>query len=561
MALHSAKPPKNEASGVKLNIKAPEIDKEKINKLLKNQNLITAGYIVAVLLLGVTLLVKLPVVLTYILLIIACVAAGFDICVAAVENVSKGKYYDINLILMVAVVLSFVIGRPAEAVAMLIAYQAGKIAVEYINSAIIKKSVDRLASIDGEIADMAKQAIANGDIDFNEYVGSVNKSADRILKLSAILGIVVSAMFCILSNVSVVDGIHRALLVLVVATPGAVTASVAAAAANGEYHAASLGIVYKTGEAVRNAAVSRNAVIDKSGILTDDDTRVVDIDPVISRDMFMTFAAHAVYYAELPLLKAITDMYKGDYKAEVIEDFNEIPGQGVELSIGGAKVVLGVKELFAGSGIDFKSSVVGRKHLYMTISGRYVGSISVSNGIKSDADVLLGELSESGISRFVLLTEDSNGNDYELSDAVEFSKVYSGLNVEGKINVVKEIANGDPNSVFIYSTGIEGHSAAALDIRVSRKGKYADAIVFPEYSVNLPGVFDIAKRFTQIIDENIMFSFLVKGILIFLGLTGNCTLWLALIIDSLATILAIAHTTGIDRESIFKAIIEKFSKK
>lgn len=84
-------------------------------------------------------------------------------------------------------------------------------------------------------------------------------------------------------------------------------------------------------------------------------------------------------------------------------------------------------------------------------------------------------------------------------------------------------------------------------MRVSRKGKYADALVIPESYLNIPMGIQICRRMLELLRENAIFAIAVKAILIFLSFIGYSTLWFVVFIDTvtaLATLLnAIRVTT------------------
>ena len=109
--------------------------------------------------------------------------------------------------------------------------------------------------------------------------------------------------------------------------------------------------------------------------------------------------------------------------------------------------------------------------------------------------------------------------------------------------------------MYVYANGFDAHSAADLDIRVSRKGKFADILVIPEYIANLPLALQLCSRVREVAAENAIFAFVVKAILIFLSLTGYCNIWFAIFIDmaaALATILNSIRVTSPSLISILK---------
>ena len=115
--------------------------------------------------------------------------------------------------------------------------------------------------------------------------------------------------------------------------------------------------------------------------------------------------------------------------------------------------------------------------------------------------------------------------------------------MDKKLRLIDNLSNGHKDSVlYIYSSGIESHSSAGVDIRVSPKSKFADAMIMPEDLQNFPSAIGICRRVGQINAENAVFAIAVKALLIFLSMTGHCTLWFAMFLDMAAALATILNT-------------------
>ena len=145
----------------------------------------------------------------------------------------------------------------------------------------------------------------------------------------------------------------------------------------------------------------------------------------------------------------------------------------------------------------------------------------------------------------------------EMSDSVvELQQRLEELNdTEKKLKVLSELSGSAQNStVYVYANGFEAHSDAAVDIRVSKRSKFADALVVPEQISNLPYAFQICRRMCEIARTNAVFAFVVKAILLFLSMTGYCNLWFVVFAEMAATVATQLHASQISRPSIFSKL-------
>ena len=100
----------------------------------------------------------------------------------------------------------------------------------------------------------------------------------------------------------------------------------------------------------------------------------------------------------------------------------------------------------------------------------------------------------------------------------------------------------------------EAHSAADVDMRVSKKAKFADASVDPDRVANLPFAIQICKRMGQVQTENAIFAFLIKALLIFLAINGKCTIWFAAFLDMAATLATVLNAIRVTQDSLLSKL-------
>lgn len=503
---------------------------------------------------------KLPDWVGLLLLIASAGIAGYDIVLDAAAGIAEREFFSTPLIVTLVALISYIIGYGAEGAALVILYQIGLLLIAYVEERTRRSAIQLLEYQDEATKNRLIDLILRdgaGQMNIESVLGS---SAGRILKYAMIVSLVYAVALPIITNYSFCVSIHRALTIILIATPMSIVVSMPLAGIIGMCFSARHGVVFDSAELMEVAADTEIAVFDNTGVFCEENPRLVAMKTdVIDNDTFLTFAAHALYYSNQPIARAVAPVYTKDYQLSVISNFVDIPGYGVELDIGNAHVVLATRELFVGRGVKlpFESDDEGH-NFFMTVAGRYVGKLVIESELTVEADGLGNELKDAGVKRCVLLTEDGNNESRKIADYLEFGEIHCECDTAKKLRVVQELKSGAKGSVmFVYSGGVDSHSAADVDIRVSKRGKFADVLVSPEYIVNLPFAIQVCKRVREIAIENAVFAFVVKMILVFLSIIGYCNIWFAIFIDTAAAIATILNTIRVTRDSLINVFLYK----
>ncbi len=519
--------------------------------------------VIASVVFAVSLILSMPKFLSVILLVLTAVLAGYDIILQAVESVESGNFIATPVLLVLVTVLSFCIGFGIEGAALVLLYQIGLLLLNFAKERTRKAALDLLRGEDEDVVKHVSELVENEENTGMAIENVMRISAGSILRLAMLLAVIYAIALPLITNLGFNISIHRAMMILIVATPLSVVASIPIAGAVGLCQNAQNGIVFGNAYSMEAMADATAAVIDKSGIFADECPRIIAIQSdSLDQDTFLNFIAHAVYYSEQPFANAVSAVYDQDYKLEVIKDFREIPGYGVELSIDGIPIVFATAELLKSRGIEIpdEPGEFGQTY-YMAVSGRIMGKLVISSDVNQDLEGLVPELKAVGISRCVLLTEDSREAGQEFAEMLNFSEMFAQCDTEKKLEIISDIAKKNKGAViFVYANGVDTHSDAAVDLRVSKRARYADAIIVPEEVSNLPKAKRISKRVREICIENALFAFIVKAILIFLSIIGYCNLWLAVILDFATAVATVLNTIRIPSESIRGNLKYKFGR-
>lgn len=506
---------------------------------------------------AISLILPLPEFAQIILLVLSTVIAGYDIILNAAHEVENGNYLETPVLVSLITVLAFFINFKIEGAALVLLYQIGLLLLNYAIEHTKKTALELLKYQDEDVRARLKEMLDDESCFKTNICEVMRTSSGGVLRLAMIFAVFYAIALPIITSFSYIVSIHRALMILLIATPMSVVVSIPVAAMIGICYCAQQGVHFNNASALETLGHSQTAIFDKAGIFTEDCPKIIALhSDLMSSDSFMSFIAHSVYYSELPLANAVSAAYEGEYQLEVINDFHDIPGYGVELSVDGIPVCLATKEYLKSRGIEVpeEDTSVGQT-FYMSVAGRTMGKIVISSEVNNELENLVPEMKANKFSRCVLLTEDNKEAGQQFAELMNFTEMYPQCDSEKKLRIIGEISRKAKNAVsFIYSNGIDAHSKADLDIRVSRKAKYADAVVYPECINNIPFAKQVAKRVREIAIENALFAFIIKSLLIFLSIIGFCNLWFAIFIDFAAAIATVLNTVRVTSESLINTI-------
>ena len=487
-----------------------------------------------------------------ILLVLSAAASSYDLALKAFDCVLDRKYFATPILLLFVAFVSFFIGYPAEGAAMLLLYQISLLVYAFVEKRTKESAMQLLRGRDSEITERAAQLFESEDAAKLPMEPAALHGADFILKIAMAFALVYIFILHRMGDYPYTVCIHRALMILTAAIPGSVVAAMPLTALVGLCFSARNGVLFREAASMEHTAEANVAVLDKAGIFSSGAPELQSFhSDVLDERTFMNFVAHAVYYSEQPFAKAIPPLGEQDYRLDVISDFVDLPGYGVELKIGGSPVQLATADYLAARGVQIPEAELEGDQYYLVVSGRYVGSLCIASQANEVGAELLEGIRETGMRQLVLLTEDGAGESRRLAEDLGFDEVFGECDNERKLKHVEDLNQGDRNHVlFLYANGLEAHSAADVDVRLSEKAKYADVTVPPEHANELPFAIQISRRMCQVARENAYFVFGMKALLIILSMIGYSNIWFVLFMDTAAVLATMLNAIRVTKDPI-----------
>ena len=521
--------------------------------LLSSNHVLIIRLVIAIVVLIAALILRDSMVLRMVLLILSAAAAGFDIVIGAINSFEKQDYFAAPVLILFVVLLSFVIGLPFEGALVVILYQVGQYLVKYATDHSIDSALELLQYQSEETREKATAVIVSDETSGTELEGEMRQAANTALRYAMLFAGLFAVLIPLFTDMSFREAIRRALAMMAVCTPFSVIVSFPTVAKIATGYAAQFGTLFHHASVMEKAASADTAIIDKNGVFTQASPKLLSVQSdILDKKVLMDFVAHTVYYSEQPFAKAIADAFDEEYRLDLISDFNDIPGAGCDARIGDAPVTFGTRELFTGRGeaVPYEPNS-DHPVFYLMVAGKYIGKVELSDDVNQDSASLIEDLKDVGISQCVLMTEEGKDESEHLGTTLDADAVYAECDTEKKVKVIAKVSTENPKSLFIYANGIEQHSAAAVDVRISNKTKYADALVAPDQVGDLPAAIRVCRRMKEVMQENGLFAYLVKVLMIYLSILGKVSIWFVFFIDIAAGLATILNAIRVTQEPLF----------
>ncbi len=322
---------------------------------------------------------------------------------------------------------------------------------------------------------------------------------------------------------------HRAMTVLVVASPCAVVISIPAAILSAITSAARGGVLFKGGSHLERAALLQAMAFDKTGTLTLGRPRLVDIIPAagISDVELLSAGAALEQHSEHPLARAVVEAAAArGITIRAAESVEAIVGCGVVGTWIGRSLRAGKISWFLDDKIPLDDELTQQAET-LQAAGKTVicvgnethvwGLLAVADTLRPTAAAAIQQLRELGLAPLVMLSGDHPAVAGHIAGqlGMEFQ---GGLLPEDKLRIIESLRR-EHGLVGMIGDGMnDAPSLAAADVGFSLGGagtdvalETADVVLLADDLRRLPYAIALARRTQQIIRQNLILAFSVMG--------------------------------------------------
>ncbi len=357
----------------------------------------------------------------------------------------------------------------------------------------------------------------------------------------------------VVSGATFSDWIYRALVFLVVSCPCALVISIPLGFFGGIGGAAKNGILVKGSNYLEALNNVDTIVFDKTGTLTKGVFKVTEISTQghESEENLLEYAAFAESYSNHPIAISILKAYGKEINKSEIENYDEISGHGIKVSVKGKRILAGNKKLMAKENITYDEVDEIGTIVHVAIDGNYAGYIVISDEIKDDALKAIKELRGIGVRKLVMLTGDNKLVGDAIGQQLGLDEVHAELLPDQKVEKLEllEKQKKTKGKLLFVGDGInDAPVLARADVGVAMGGlgsdaaiEAADIVIMTDEPSKLANAIKIAKRTRSIVWQNIVFALGVKAIVLVLGAGGIATIWEAVFADVGVTLIAVIN--------------------
>ena len=384
----------------------------------------------------------------------------------------------------------------------------------------------------------------------------VDRFAGRYTPTVISLALLTAILPPLLFGESLITGVYRALVLLVLSCPCALAISTPVTMVSAIAGAARNGVLVKSARAIEAVSKLRVVAFDKTGTLTQGKLMVTSVVPLNGRSKsnVLAVASSLESKSSHPIATAITEEATGQgVELQSIGDFRAIPGVGVEGSIGSEAYLMGNVTMFLNRGIPYPELMVtelqeaGKTVILVGRSNQKetIGIIALADDIRPEAVQAVKELRRLGIET-VMISGDNNSTATAIAGKIGIDHFHAQLLPEEKVEEVEFLAKRFGGAAMV-GDGINDAPALAkanVGIAMGAIGTdvalgTADVALMNDEVSKVGYLVSLGRKTMRVIKQNIWASILVKGGLMILAFIGLVSLWMAVAIGDMGLSLAV----------------------
>lgn len=394
-----------------------------------------------------------------------------------------------------------------------------------------------------------------------EAQNNKGKTEEFITKFSKIytpIIIIIAIAIAIIPGILGLDfrtWVMRALVFLVASCPCSIVISIPLALYTCLGSISKKGMLIKGTKHIEDLSQAKVIAFDKTGTLT---TGKMEIDDIQTFENYselevLEYAYNLEKNSSHPIASSINkkiaelDLEKKILNKEV-KQYKEIAGCGICGNIDEKIVIFGNKKLLNMYNINDKK--IEEHKNYLVVENEIIGSITLKEEIRKGVQALFCKLKQIGIKKIAILTGDNKKNAEKIAKELDIKEVYASLLPKDKMKKIEDLKL-EGKTIFVGDGINDTPVLATADFSISMgegteiASNTADSILISNNLNELVNIIKISKKTISILKENIIFSLVIKAIVLIAGIMGFAPIWLAVFADVGVTVLTVLNSIRI----------------
>ncbi len=323
---------------------------------------------------------------------------------------------------------------------------------------------------------------------------------------------------------------YRAMILLVVASPCALVASIMPATLSAISNGARKGILFKGGVHLENLSHLQAIAFDKTGTLTKGKPEVTDVvvRENITQEEFLYIVGSIESYSNHPLAQAITAYAKKNSPKPLQrpDHLDDKAGWGVKGNLHEKEYLVGKADFVGtdaaklfGNGVAETFTNEGKTVVYVSDDAGIVGILALKDVIRKETVEAIKQLQALHV-QTIMITGDSERTAAAIAKQAAIGKYVAECLPETKVETVKNLKE-EYNIVGMVGDGINDAPALATANVGIAMGEgtdvaleTADVVLMKNDLVKIAEAIKLSKRMNKIIKQNVIFSITVIMLLI-----------------------------------------------
>jgi len=318
--------------------------------------------------------------------------------------------------------------------------------------------------------------------------------------------------------------------VLIIACPCAMGLATPTSIMVGTGKAAELGVLFRKGEALQTLSETRVIALDKTGTLTRGKPTLTDLETVngFSRADVLKLVSSVENQSEHPVARAIVNAAREEgISLELVTDFENLPGYGVQALVGGKLVQVGADRFMENLGLEVgafasvseKLGDEAKTPLYAAIDGQLTAIIAVSDPIKPGSFEAVKALRQMGFS-VAMITGDNSRTAHAVARQLEIDTVLAEVLPDGKAEAVKSLQARGQKVAFVGDGINDAPALAQSDVGLAIGTgtdvalETADVILMSGDLRGVPNAIALSRATLRNIRLNLFWAFAYNIVLI-----------------------------------------------